>query len=287
MSTQFEFRLIDAGVPEGQMAADDLLTIIASLKEISLRIGRAETAAEPVGRAPKRVHQVADLLIGLAPGSTRLLFRRADGDVDALDSDLPDEQAVDERFESLLDGIANDRRPDWVDDSLAQVAWELAGALHRAAPEVEFVVDGQMRRAFSTASCRRETWTRPADPPVPQTITFVGRLFAVNLKTHRLQVQDDVGHQVALPKVLEEAGLGALLGKYVLVTGRPGNDSSGSLAYIHDAKVEPTPDPLGGASPPRVMSLEEILASAPGPPPSGGLGLTEEESDAFLEAMGF
>ena len=73
MSAQFEFHLKGAKAPEGELDADHLLAIVTSLKEVATKIGRAETDAEPVGRAPKRVHRVAKLLIGLAPGSTTFL----------------------------------------------------------------------------------------------------------------------------------------------------------------------------------------------------------------------
>jgi hypothetical protein len=52
MSAQFEFHLRGADAPEGELDAGHLLAIVASLKEIATKIGRAETDAEPVGRHP-------------------------------------------------------------------------------------------------------------------------------------------------------------------------------------------------------------------------------------------
>jgi hypothetical protein len=284
MSAQFEFHLRGADAPEGQLDADHLLAIVTSLKEVATKIGRAETDAEPVGRAPKRVHRVAKLLIGLAPGSTTVLARRVGGGDGALDFDLPDEQAFDESFQDLIESIALDQRPGWVSDSLSLAAADLAGALQQAAPEIEFKVSGQSRRTFRATDVHRETW-RVAATSRRNTVTFVGRLYAVNLKTHRLQVQDDVGTQVALPGVLHDADAGRLLGAHVTVTGTPELDTRGRLTHIHDATIEAAPDPLAGDVVPGVVSLEEILASAPGIEP-GGIGLTEAESDAFFEAMG-
>jgi hypothetical protein len=40
--------------------------------------------------------------------------------------------------------------------------------------------------------------------------------YAVNLNTPRLQVQDDKGNQVALPKVLSDAEASRLIGTHVL-----------------------------------------------------------------------
>lgn len=117
-------------------------------------------------------------------------------------------------------------------------------------------------------------------------ITFAGRLYAVNLNTHRLQVQDDVGHQVALPKVSNDAEASLLIGGYVVVTGAPERDVRGRLTHLHDAAVVAAPDPLDGSAVPAAVALEEILASAPGPDLDGGIELTDEEFDSFFAAMG-
>src|SRR3546814_3767487 len=87
-------------------------------------------------------------LIGLAPGSTRLLARRAD-DEDALEFDLQEERAFDEKFRALVESIAVDERPEWVTDTLAAAAGDLRNALEKAAPKVEFKVGGQVRRTRS------------------------------------------------------------------------------------------------------------------------------------------
>lgn len=284
MTTKFEFRLVGAPAPEGQLDADSLIAIITSLKEVATRIGRLETDADRVGRPPKRAQQVAQLLIGLEPGSTRMLVRRAGAGEDALDIDTSEEQAFDERFEELVESIATDTRPLWVSDSLSAAAGDLTAALQQAALEVEFTSNGQLRRTFKTAEVHRETW-RVAHDVGPEEVAFVGRLFAVNLKTHRLQVQDDVGNQVALPKVTNDAVAGRLLNSYVTASGAPEYDAAGRLTQIHEAIIEAADDPIEHAAVPSVASVEQILASGPGIEP-GGIGLTHEESDAFFEAMG-
>lgn len=284
ITTQFEFRLIGASAPDGELEADQLLSIVASLKEVATKIGRVETDAEPLGRAPKRTQRVARLTIGLAPGSTTVLARRT-GTTDALDIELTEEQAFDEKLTDLVESIARDRRPNWVGDSLSRAAADFTTALQQAAPEVEFTVAGQVRGRFRTRAVRRETWLVGSDPG-PDTITFVGRLYAVNLETHRLRVHDDVGHHVALPKVTSDAIAGQLLGHYVTVTGTPEYDDKGRLMSIHDAAIDAAPDPLSGSAVPPAVSLDEILASAPGIEPGGIEGLTDAEFDAFYAAMG-
>lgn len=284
MTTQFEFRLIGGEAPEGELDADQLLAIVQSLKDIATKLGRAETDAETLGRPPKRVERVARLTIGLAPGSTRVLARRAHVDDQALDFDLAEEEGFDDKFEELVQSIALDTRPEWVSDTLAASAADLTVALQKAAPEVEFTVAGVVRRAFKTAETHRETWRVPAGDPSSEAVTVVGRLFAVNLKSHRLLVQDDVGGEFALPKVENDLQAGQLIGSYVTVTGAPERDGRGRVTEIHGAAI-------ALASPPATagirdsVPLNQILASAPGPVVGGIPGLTEAEANAFLEAL--
>ncbi|MDO5630162.1 MAG: hypothetical protein Q4G43_17755, partial [Mobilicoccus sp.] len=105
-------------------------------------------------------------------------------------------------------------------------------------------------------------------------------------RTHRHQVEDDVGNRVALLlQAQNDEEVGKLVGEYVTVTGRPELDFKGSLTKISDAAVTQAPD-LFGDEPAKVnVSLAQILASAPGPQPGGIPGLTDAELDAFLEAM--
>lgn len=284
MTTQFEFRLIGGEAPEGELDADQLLAIVQSLKDIATKLGRGETDAETLGRPPKRVERVARLTIGLAPGSTRVLARRANVDEHALDFDLAEEERFDEKFEALVQSIALDTRPEWVSDTLAGSAADLTVALQKAAPEVEFKVGGLVRRVFKTAETHRETWRAPSTDASADAVTVVGRLFAVNLKSHRLLVQDDVGNEFALPKVENDLEVGQLIGSYVSVTGAPERDSRGRLAEIHGASIGLAS--VGATAGIRdSVPLDEILATAPGPVAGGIPGLTEDEASAFLEAL--
>lgn len=286
MSTQFEFRLIGAAAPEGELDADQLLAIVQSLKEIATRLGRVETDAEPLGRPPKRVERVARLTIGLAPGSTRVLARRAHADGSTLDFDLAEEHSFDARFQDLVESIALDERPDWVSDSLAASAAELTGALQKAAPEVEFCVAGQVRRNFKTADVHKETWHPRAVENHPREVTYVGKLEKVDLRSQDFRIRDDLGNAYALPKVADALEAGRLIGSRVAVTGLADRDSRGRVAAIRDAVLETVPDPLGGVRIREAVPIEEILASAPGPMLEGISGLSEEEAESFFEAIG-
>ena len=285
MAKRFELHLEGIDAPEGLIDADRLVEIVRSLQEMATRLGRMETDSAHRGRPSRSLDRVASLRIGLEKGSTTIIAER-DVAQGALELDLPDEEAVDRRFAELIESIGADQRPDWVTDSLASTADDLVAALQRTAPNVELKVDGVSKKAFETQAIHRETW-RPTMPVQShEEVTFTGRLFAVNLNTHRLQVQDDVGNQVALPKVLNDTEVGKLVGAYVRVTGAPEVDLAGKLTHINEASVELAPDPLGGQQVPASTSLEEILASAPGPTPGGIAGLTHAEVEAFLEAIG-
>lgn len=288
MATQFEFRLIDGNAPEGELEADQLIAIVQGLKEVATKLGRAETDAEVVGRPSKRTQRVARLSIGLAPGSTKVLVRRAEIDEDVLPIELDEERAFDEKFQAIVESIAVDERPGWVTDTLAIAAGKLRSALEDAAPTVEFRAGEQVRRTFKTTDTHKETWHAIDLQPEAETVAFVGRLRAVNLDTHRLQVTDDVGNRVALPNVVNDAAVGRLLGDYVTVVGTPERDSKGRLSQIHEAIVEAAPLlPAGvGLGVPEPVSLEDVLASAPGPNFGGIHGLTDDEADAFLDALG-
>lgn len=285
MSTQFEFHLRGATAPDGELRADHLIALIQSLAEVASKIGRVETDAERVGRAPRRVKRVATLSIGLAPGSTRVLARRAGPGEGALDFDLADEKAFDRSFATLVESIALDRRPEWVSDSLSLAAADLTAALQQAATEVDFKVDGQIRSTFRTDDTRRETW-QVAPGTGEEEVTFIGQLFAVNLHTHRLQVQDDVGHSVALPKVTNDATVGHLVGSLVSVAGAPEYDAHGRLVQIHRATVTAAPPAFADGGSPSSLSVQQILAGAPGAEPGAIEGLTDAEADAFFTAIG-
>ncbi|WP_415972522.1 hypothetical protein [Rhodococcus sp. 077-4] len=285
MTTQFEFRLSGSDAPEGELDADDLIALVQSLKSVAMNIGRSETDADPLGRAPARVHRVANLVVGLAPGSTRLLVRRAGAGPDALDFDLADEEAFDAKFAQLVESIGLDHRPDWVSDSLSHAAGELASALRRAAPEVEFKAGGLTRQAFTTTALRPETWEVATSLSI-ELSTFVGRLYSANLHTHRFQVEDDVGNQVALPDVADDSELGPLLGRHVTVTGTPEVGADGQLKRLLNSRIAALPESVAETGVSDAVPLGDILADAPGIEPGGIDGVSNDEADAFFAALG-
>ncbi|MGX9347774.1 hypothetical protein [Microbacterium sp. KNMS] len=284
MAAEFEFRLIGGTAPSGELEADDLIALAQSLKEVATKLSRREMQAEPIGRPGKRTREIASLAIGLASGSTRVLVHRLTGRAGALDFDLDEERAFDEKFEALVKSIARDERPAWMPTTLAIATGKLRAALEGAAEEVEFAVDGDVRTIFSTASTHRETW-QVADIEA-DVVTFVGRLRAVNLDSHRLQVTDDLEHKIALIDVEDDAKVGRLLNEYVSVTGYPELDAKGRLSRIYLPKIEPAQPLPADAGVRDAVPLEEILSSAAGPVMGGITDLTDDEVRSFFEAIG-
>ncbi len=285
MTTQFEFRLIGADTPRGQIDVDDVVAILQKLQEMATKIGRVETGAAEVGRPGKKVERVAKLrLVGLKAGSTVIEVERV-GEGDTLGFDMEHEQGFDARFSEIVEAIGADTRPAWASDSIAETAADLVVALQKAAPEVEFRTSGVVRRKFKTADTHRETWRTASLELESESVTVSGRLFAVNLKSHRLQIQDDIGNEFALPQVQDDVSAGNLLGTYVSVTGTPEKDARGRVAQIHSAVIERAAQIPAAPGAREVRSLDDILSSASAPTAGGIPGLTEDEADAFFEAL--
>ena len=284
ITTPFELRLIGADAPDGQLDAEDLLAIVSSLKDLSTRLGRIEVDAADRGRPSREVERVSGLRIGLTPGSTRIMIeRRVKPGV--LDIDLADEQAVDDAFEAIITGVATNTRPTWVSDSVAESAADLTVALKKAAPEIEFTAHGQVRARFQTANTHREAWRATRTDPLSETVTVAGRLEMIDLRRHDFRVRDDVGNGYVLPKVPNENSVLHLIGSRVVVDGVGVRDGVGRLTTVREARISSEANPLGGEGIEGSVSLGAILASAPGPTLDGIPDLTDEEADAYFEAI--
>lgn len=284
MMTEFQFRLIDTGSPVGELRADRLIELVQNLQRISTRIGRATTRGEARGRLRKETEEMVVLSIGLTPGSTTLQWQRAPHG-STLDLKLPHEEAFDRTFENVISALASNERPSWFDDGFASDVGALRNALERTARTVEFSSDGTVHTTFCLSDTTPETWAATEPAQASQEIRFVGQLRAVNLDTHRLHVTDDVGNRVALPDVSGDLEVGALLGQYVEVTGFPEYTEDGHPSHIRNATVVAAEPVITPSAPPHT-DIAELLASAPGPDPHGVAGLTDEEAEGFLKAIG-
>ena len=116
-------------------------------------------------------------------------------------------------------------------------------------------------------------------------MTAAGRLEKVDLRSHDFRLRDDVGTTVELKSVENDTVAAQLVGQWVVAEGTGIQRASGRLVALQNVRVLPADDPRADYVGPKVVTLEEILASAPGPDPDGGLDLTNDEFAAFLEAL--
>ncbi len=280
MSTELELRLIGAASPAGEIRLADLAAIAASLHEISMRVGRAYIGTEGPGRTKQAIEELSQLrLRGVAPGSTRLTLAR--GPADTLDLELPAAAEIDTRFWEVIDGVARDQRPDWASDLIAESAAYFVEALQSAAPTVEVTMNSRRSVQIRTKEIHRETWIR--ERKVAQTEAVVtGRLEAVDLRSGRFRVVDDVGHRIALDHVPAPTTAAHLINRRIRATGTGVLGQDGQLKEIDRPSIEEQFLPPSWTG--HVASDLESELSKPGPDYDGGVEFTDEEFADFLAA---
>lgn len=284
MATELEMRLIGAESPEGEVPLSKLWTLAKSLHELSLRLGRAHLESGGPGRSKRTLEEITEIrLRGVTDGSTKLSFSR--GPTDVLDVELSLQTELDASLWKVFDAVATDRRPEWVSDLVSDSAADLVQALQGAAPRVDVSQVGRKDVILHTARLRPETWRTRARTRTEDEVQVSGRLEKVDLKSHDFRIRDDAGNPIELEQVQDVERAGALVGTRVRARGRVVSNRSGRLAALCWPALEPDTDPVLTARVPTAIPLDAILASASGPDPDGGLELTDEEFDAFLEAI--
>ncbi|MGL5930044.1 MAG: hypothetical protein ACRCY8_14015, partial [Dermatophilaceae bacterium] len=266
MSHQLELRLIGAAFPTGEIPLSDLSAIAASLQELHLRIARLSLDAEQRGRPNDAVAHVSQLrLTGVAEGSTSLLISR--GEPDTLDVEPAEFADLDAKFDDVIRGIADDARPGWVTDPVAESAADLVKALKAAAPSIEARLDGSPAVHIVSDRIHRETWTAREDPPT-RDADLSGTLEAVDLRTGRFRLVDDIGNRVALEQVPQPLDVARLIGRRVRVSGEASTDPDGRVRSVMSPAIadDPLPDAWRRHEP---ADLAAELAK-PGPQPDGG-----------------
>lgn len=282
MTTEIELRLVDAPAPSGEVTVKDLTALAAALQELTTRISRDVANTPGPGRTKQSMEELSQLrLRAVEAGSTVLRFTK--GPADKLDVDLPEQAEADERFWDVVEAMAQDHRPDWVTDLIAESVGKLVNAVHAAAPTVILAAPLRPEVRIVSSAIHVETWAS-ARVQTGAFLTAAGRLEKVDLRSHEFRLRDDVDNTVVLRNVENDAAAAQLVGQWVKAQGIGMLHTSGRLIALRDARVFQIDDPaaeyLGG----RVVSREEILASAPGPDIDGGVDLTDEEFAAFLEA---
>lgn len=282
VSTEFELKLVDAPVPSGEIAAKDLAALAASLQELTTRIGRDVAGTAGPGRSKQHTEESAQVrLRSVTPGSTVLEFVK--GPTDKLDIDLAHETLADDRFWDVIAGIGQNRKPDWMTDRVAESAGKLVAALRSAAPRAVFSALARPTIDFDPTTVSVESWLSQV-VRTTESAEVHGRLEKVDLRTHEFRVRDDVGFSVELRHVVDDAEAARLVGQWVRAEGGATVDSAGRVVSLDHATVHEVVDPGAPYIGPYVVSVNEILASAPGADMDGGLDLTDEEFDEFLRA---
>lgn len=283
MITQIELSLDGGPSPRGQITVKDLTGVSVALQELVTRLARDTVNATGPGRSKQFVEEFAELrLSGITEGSTTLYFSK--GPTDKLDIDLPDLAEADDRLWGILDAISTDTRPAWSTELIADSAGKLVGALRSAAREV--VVTAPMRTPVRIRSenIHLETWAS-VRIDTAGVATAAGRLEKVDLRSHDFRLRDDVDNNVELRRVQNDLAAAHLVGQWVMAEGEASLNASGRVVSLDRAQVRQVDDPGAEYLGRRVVSREEILDSAPGPDPHGGIDLTEEEMAEFLEAI--
>ena len=282
MTRDIELTLIGASVPSGEISAKDLAALAGALQELATRIARDVVNAAGPGRSKQFVEEFVELrLRAVAAGSTVLRF--AKGPTGQLDVDLPEETVADDRFWEVLGSMAEDHRPDSASEMVAESVGRLLGAIKAAAPEVVFTAPGRKAAHVRGDATHLETWAASRLQAGGATAS-AGWLEKVDLRYHEFRLRDDVGNRVQLKHVVDDVGASKLIGQWVAAEGQGVADASGRVVALENARVFAIADLAAACLDQRVVSVDEILASAPGPVLGGGINLTDEEFEAFLRA---
>lgn len=281
MTRDLELRLIDAPVPNGEIVVKDLAALTIALQELTTRIGRDIVNTPGPGRTKQFMEEFAQLrLTAVESGSTVLRFNK--GPTDKLDVDLPEQRIADDRFWEIVEAIKDDRRPDWATDLISESVAKLVKALRDAAPRTALSDSTHAPVRIESERIHVETWTAK----VVQTQAEMearGRLEKVDLRSHEFRVRDDVGQAVDLKHVAQDVDAAQYVGKWVVAVG-DGITSSGRLVALDNVSITLVDDPARTLTDDAVLTLDQILKSAPGPSQSGSIDLTDDEFTAFLKA---
>jgi len=281
MARDLELRLIGAPVPDGEIAAKDLAALAGALQELMTRVSRDVVGSVGPGRTKRFIEEFAQLRLRyVGDGSTTLTFTR--GSVDKLDIDLPEYETADRRFWETVNAIGQDMRPDWVSEPVAESAGRFVTAMRDAAPRSTLRDSDHAPVEIESSRIRPETWTAKRVATTTR-MEARGRLEMVNLRSHEFRVRDDVGQAVDLLHVRDDTHAAQHVGQWVIAEG-DGVFLADGLVALDNAGITLVDDPAKGLEHDDLVTLEDLLAGAPGPDPSGGIDLSDDEFAAFLEA---
>jgi hypothetical protein len=149
---------------------------------------------------------------------------------------------------------------------------------------VEIRRDDGAAVAFRPAERDRSVWqVGPRLVVEPEQTTVVGRLEMVDLGKHRFRIADDVGNQITLDHVEDEAAVSSLIGQRTSATGLPTRDPQGRVVSVSAPALERVDDPTGWDG--LTNTPWQFPPDTAGPDPFGGADFDDDEWDAFMSAV--
>jgi hypothetical protein len=275
-------RLSGTHFPDGEIDLDDLGRIAEGLQELATRVGRHVVGQSGPGRTRNAAARAVGLrLTGLSPGST--VLRLAFGEEGVLVTGEAEAEIV-ERFWEVLVGVEENAPPAWVPPPVADSAVKALDALTQAAARVDVEGAHGRRVAWVRGDVVRDPWLQPRLRLSEDVVTVSGRLEKVDLADRKFRIRDDVGNRIHLDDVVDAEAAAALVGRRTAATGLARYDTRGMLQGLARAALVAHDIPSSWTSR-RTSDYEELVRSAPGPDPRGIPDLSDEEIDAFLDAL--
>lgn len=297
--SKLTLRLLGGQYPPGEIPLLDLGAVAERAQRLANRLARAEEGRGGPGRSPDRIAGGVRLLFtGIEISSTKLLIagppREAQLDLGPLG-----EEAVERVFLQIVEGLeaaAGGRElPESYDDLSRRALAEWLDALAAAAPEVEVTARVGAREPkpvrFNPATARAFI-EEPTSSPVPPAISVEGVLYALNLRTGRYRIEDDMGSTIDLvTSLFTSEQIAPLVGGRVAASGSAVYDDRGRIKEVDATTIAPAPG-IDGLDPGRfwrAVEMEELLMNS-GPIESWDEllipGLSVEDGDAYLRVLG-
>lgn len=282
MAADLNLRLIDTGLPDGELSLRNLAALADALQLLATRIGRRLADQERPGRTQSLIERATELrLRGLGAGSTMLDVSVGEDDVlhDQLEMEM-----VGQIFD-LLRGMATNEPPTWTTPLIGEAVAKVLDALDASAQEC--VVSSRTLPANKPVRVRPSDASREVWINLPRILDTVpgaevsGVLDLVNLRSARFRIRDDVGNDIALEQVGNAGEAARLVGQRVTVTGEAQFGSRGQITKLLGADVIGTQLPAWSIEP----AAAAFVADATSPPTGGIDGLAEEEIRQFLASV--
>lgn len=287
---------------DGEIPLDRLAEIAERTQDLTLRMARGLSGRAKAGRTPDQLAGAVRLmLVGLSEGSTTLdiAWPPLTAELDLGDG-VP-ETVTTQTFQMLVDTIdalsndgdlpelsepAYDAVESWLDALTAYPEVEVSSAVSDGNGHGVVLQPREARRRMPDKRAATVT-----DAPVAPTRSVEGELYAVNLRTGRYGVEDDLGRSIPLdvPDDLRQQ-VADRLGDRIRATGPAKLTTAGLIEVLHVEELRP---PASWAEADRTFRRADDLATQlAGIEPIASTDdlamddLTDEEADAFWAALG-